>query len=313
MGEVTKIEWCHHTFNPWRGCTKVSAGCAHCYAETLSHRNPAVLGEWGSNGTRVVAAESAWREPRKWDRAAKAAGERRRVFCASLADVFEANDQVYETRGRLWDLIDETPNLDWLLLTKRPENLPAFVPWCFDHAGEYRENFWPNVWLGVSVEDQAAADERIPALLEILAAVRFLSVEPLLGPVDLTRLTWRGDRIDALDSEHDPAGPRIDWVIVGGESGPNARPCDVAWIRSIVDQCAAAGVSCFVKQLGAKPGEWSGPGFIPGSLTAMAIDAHLAAGGSEPDDDWYPLTLADRKGGEPAEWPADLRVQEWPR
>jgi protein gp37/5-methylcytosine-specific restriction endonuclease McrA len=241
MAENSKIEWTHHTFNPWRGCTKVSPGCANCYAETMSGRNPATLGVWGPRGTRVVAAESYWRQPLKWDRDAKAAGERRRVFCASLADVFEGLEtmpreewpKVAEARARLMcEVIPATPNLDWLLLTKRPANavLDGFRP--LHWAGR-----WPdNVWLGVSVEDQQRADERIPELLKVPAAVRFLSVEPLLGAVDLR--PWLSRRFaiwtDCDDQTHaarEPGG--LHWVIVGGESGPGARPCRVEWARSI--------------------------------------------------------------------------------
>lgn len=295
MGIETKIQWCHHTWNPWRGCTKVSPGCANCYAETQSRRNPAVLGEWGPEGRRVLAAENYWKLPHQWHRAAVAAGEGRRVFCASLADVFEDNDQVVDARERVWDTIDQTPALDWLLLTKRPENLGHMVPWCRDHAGQYRERFWPNVWLGTSVEDQARADERIPKLLEIPAAVRFLSIEPLLGPIDLGRCWWRTNG-ESEASPYFDARIGIDWVIVGGESGPDARPCDLAWIRSIVEQCKAAGVACFVKQIGSRPAVQTG--WTGGPYWAE-----------------YPITLGqlhDPKGGDPDEWPADLRVREFP-
>lgn len=232
----------------------MSPGCTNCYAETLSHRNPKVLGEWGPKGVRVVASESAWREPLKWDRAAKATGERHRVFCASLADVFEDRPELVEPRTRLFELIWATPNLDWLLLTKRPEtwrkvmrdtidSIPrrgsgrTALRWnLLDWLQEGQPSGKPhpsNVWLGVSVEDQARADERIPLLLQIPAAARFLSVEPLLGPVSF-----------------DLSG--IDWVIVGGESGHDARPMHPDWARSIRDQCVAVGVPFFFKQWG----EW---------------------------------------------------------
>lgn len=192
----TKIEWTSYrrpdgsmvpgyTFNPWRGCTKVSAGCANCYAETMSKRNPEVLGIWGDNGTRAVATESYWRQPLKWNREAEKAGKRRRVFCASLADVFERRSELEQPRGGLFRLIAETPYLDWLLLTKRPENVNYLSPW--------GSEAWPwpsNIWLGTSVENQEQADKRIPELLKVPARVRFLSCEPLLGPVDLTK--WIG-------------------------------------------------------------------------------------------------------------------------
>lgn len=224
MGQTTGIEWTDHSFNPWRGCTKVSAGCEHCYAETLSKRNPKTLGTWGPRGVRVVAAESYWRQPLKWNREAEAAGERRRVFCASLADVFEdwtgpivhggnhrpaevaiTADAVFDEAGprqltmqdlrrRLFQLIDNTFQLDWLLLTKRPENIRRLIPgrarcaaWpdC-THPQCEADHFYANVWLGISVEDQATADERVPILLDTPAAVRFVSCEPMLSMIDLS-------------------------------------------------------------------------------------------------------------------------------
>jgi protein gp37 len=336
MAEDSKIEWTKHTFNPWRGCTKVSAGCANCYAETLSNRNPAVLGEWGPNGTRVVAAEAQWKLPMKWDREAKAKGEHQRVFCASLADVFErwdgpmvdaAGRKLWATgpdgedgtteptgtpltmdrvRFRLWRLINRTPHLDWLLLTKRPENIMRMGPgeWCNPHTAGGPH--WPaNVWLGTSVEHQAAAVERIPHLLKVPAALRFLSLEPLLGPVDLT------SALDTIDEPGDRLEMRrrgIHWCIVGGESGADARTCRVEWMRSLVEQCRAASVPCFMKQLGERPatmlpdGEcW--PGHSPATNPRFSGDGF---------GHYTVLGLKDRKGGEPAEWPADLRVRQFP-
>jgi protein gp37 len=267
VGADSKIEWTHHTFNPWRGCSKISPGCAHCYAERMSHRNPQLLGEWGDDGVRAMASETYWKQPLSWDRAAQVAGERRRVFCASLADVFEDRPELVAPRVRLFHLINETPNLDWLLLTKRPENVLKFqggngVP------RSWTENFPPNVWMGTSVEDQQRADERIPQLLRIPAPVRFLSIEPLIEAVDL-----EGDSLWCLDcprcedegyhesdtnawichhcdstQKSDEAG--IDWVIVGGESGPGARPLHPDWVRSLRDQCQAAHVPFFFKQWG---------------------------------------------------------------
>lgn len=246
MGENTAIEWSDHTFNPWRGCQKVSPGCANCYAETMSHRNPEVLGEWGPPHAteRVIAAESYWRKPVAWNRAAAEAGRRDRVFCASLADVFEDAPQVAVARARLWLLIEDTPSLDWLLLTKRPENVNGMVPQWWAYEG------WPpNVWLGTSVEDQERADERIPHLLGVPAAVRFLSCEPLLGPVDL-RAEWIELEIQAFGAAGAVPFPRVDWVIVGGESGPGARPMHPDWPRNLRDQAVASGVPFFFKQWG---------------------------------------------------------------
>lgn len=316
MGSATKIEWCDHTFNPWRGCSKVSPGCAHCYAEKTAKRNPAVLGTWGIDGTRVVASESYWIQPLRWNSAAAKAGVRRRVFCASLADVFEARPDLISPRQRLFELIRETPNLDWLLLTKRPESVIQL--WPLYKGWSTIEPPIPNLWLGASVEDQQRADERIPLLLQTPAVVRFLSVEPLLGPVDLTRITRRLSMASTVcgsclqtapDSGRFSAvllGERpIDWVIVGGESGQKARPCDIAWIRSIVRQCREAGVACFVKQLGSNVEAndlIDAADYFPG-------DVRLSRGSS---DFVARVHLRHPKGGDPAEWPEDIRVRAFP-
>jgi protein gp37 len=261
MAEFSKIQWTSATFNPWRGCTKVSEGCLNCYAEQMSGRNPAVLGEWGPEGTRVVAAESYWRGPVAWNRDARKAGERRRVFCASLADVFEGpetmptddgtysgdvhdfipslgNDHIAEARNRLFTLIDGTPHLDWLLLTKRPQNVgPLYGSWLHWTATQVTRatDYPPNVWLGASTENQKRFDERAPHVARFGSRVRFLSAEPLLGPIDMRK--WL-----------DPGA--VNWVIVGGESGPGARPFNPDWARVLRDQCADAGVPFFFKQLG---------------------------------------------------------------
>lgn len=256
MAENSKIEWTHHTFNPWRGCTKVSDGCKNCYAESMSKRNPATLGVWGDNGTRVVAAENYWKQPLKWNRDAAKAGERRRVFCASLADVFEDHPAIMAGwRARLGDLIFRTPHLDWLLLTKRPQNVYRMLP---DFWINFSEPYTmpDNVWLGVSVENQEQADKRIPELLKVPAAVRFLSCEPLLGAVDLRQVKRIGvGNVDVLTGTDCATGEidgmeKVDWVIAGGESGPGARPCHPDWIRSLRDQCQAAGMAFFFKQWG---------------------------------------------------------------
>ena len=175
MAENSAIEWTHHTFNPVLGCQKVGPGCDHCYAEGWAKRSGLVT--WGPGETRRVTSDAYWRQPLKWDREAKAAGERRRVFCASLADVFD-NAWPDGVRDRLWALIKATPNLDWMLLTKRPGNIAKMLP--DDWGGGYR-----NVWLGCTVVNQEEADRDIPKLLAVPAAVRFLSMEPLLGPVEI--------------------------------------------------------------------------------------------------------------------------------
>lgn len=319
MSETTKIEWCDHTWNPWEGCSKVSEGCLNCYAETRANRFQTV--SWGPQGTRRVAAESYWRQPLKWDREAKECGERRKVFCASLADVFEdwqgpmvgsgrvilgkdyrasTNPErrltMGDVRRRLWEIIVATPHLDWLLLTKRPENINRML-------GPRGINFYavegpvpcpqPNVWLGVSVENQKAADERIPLLLQTPAAVRFLSCEPLLEHVHLPTapagMATGGTYIGYPHSVHGTGGVGISWVIIGGESGPKARPCDLSWIESIIEQCSTAKVACFVKQLGSCP-------------VATPVEGYTTG---------LPK-LRDRKGGDMNEFPEYLRVRQWP-
>lgn len=391
MAQNSKIEWTHHTFNPWRGCTKVSAGCDHCYADTMSKRNPGTLGVWGKYGTRVIASEAMWKEPVKWNHEAEYGicpvchgkktlrrteerieqGEglidkivkeefhdpctncnqtgriepyRSRVFCASLADVFEGNETlpigdsravVASARERLFQLIDKTPNLDWLLLTKRPQNIHTLMPLRWRDAGMYPDN----VWLGTSVEDQKTADERIPHLLNTPAAVRFLSVEPLLGPIDFSgdwwcescqarlsggRVTFE-ERCDADGSKvewasvlgNQPEGDcGIDWVIVGGESGPNARPMHVDWVRSIRDQCVEAGVPVFVKQLGANVWDRNDAGFDGDYPHEWPMDTDTDDWRLDPARNYQGarcrVILGDRKGGNWSEWPEDLRIREFP-
>jgi protein gp37 len=220
MGESTKIEWCDHTFNPWIGCTAVSPACDHCYAESLARRYG--WAKWGKGAPRKLTSDANWRKPLAWDRAAEKAGVRRRVFCASLADVFDA--EIPDAwRLKLMQLIWSTPNLDWLVLSKRPQVGKKF----FEHQA-----MPANVWLGTTVEDQKMANLRIPILLSIPARVRFLSCEPLLSDIQL-RTEWL---------------MRLDWIIAGSESGHGARPCDLDWVRSLRDQCQTAGVHFFWKQ-----------------------------------------------------------------
>jgi len=303
----SKIEWTDHTFNPWRGCTKVSPGCANCYAEAMSGRNPAVLGSWGPKGSRVIASESMWRQPVKWNLEARSERVRRRVFCASLADVFGGPETmpageyrgVKAARARLLDLIADTPWLDWLLLTKRPENImPSLREICgaldIDGASDYLAEKWiageapSNVWIGTSMEDQAAADRRIPELLRIPARVRFLSMEPLLGPVDLAGLAFWTDQdgqIVGVEDRDPESFPHIHWVIVGGESGPRARPMHPDWARSIRDQCQQASVPFFFKQWG----EWA-----PGSAFRNDAIVMLDDGRTFLQNDIEGMRAADR-------------------
>ena len=275
MAENSRIEWTHHTFNPWIGCQKVGPGCDHCYAEARDRRFTGGS-LWGPHAPRRRTSAANWRKPLAWNRAAAAAGERHRVFCASLADVFDNHVSIQpEWRDDLWRLIEATPNLDWMLLTKRPGNIGNMLPVPFDF-----DRLYPNVWLGCTVVNQAEADRDIPKLLKVPAKVRFLSMEPLLGQVDPTALPY-GETIGNAPTYQDalrgklwmPAGspswptdPRatvgdrtyvdlcgmIHLVIVGGESGPGARPMHPDWARALRDQCQAAGVAFHFKQ----NGEW---------------------------------------------------------
>ena len=309
MAENSKIEWCDHTFNPWMGCTKVSAACANCYAERDMDKRFGKVA-WGPNGTRVKTSESNWKKPLAWNRKAEESGIRPRVFCASLADVFEDWDGLitcYQTgdplvvnqNGHIWPsgwpsmsdgddwglreytmgdmrqqlfaLIDATPNLDWLLLTKRPENVRRMIK---DVNPEHTraditvpQQFRKNVWLGVSAENQEQADTRIPELLQCrnLASVLFLSCEPLLGGVDIEPWLPGGVPMEYdCDRNKEVIGSReneceieiwkehVDWVIAGGESGPNARPSHPDWFRLLREQCSTAGIPFHFKQWG----EW---------------------------------------------------------
>lgn len=236
MGETTAIKWTDHTFNPWWGCTRVSPGCNHCYAETFAKRTGNAV--WGKDAPRRFFGDKHWAEPLKWDRAAAKAGRPALVFCASMADVFEDRPDLHDERARLFDLIDRTPHLIWQLLTKRPDNVLRLVPFRW-------HSHWPsNVWPGTTVEDQQRADERVQTLAELPAPVRFLSCEPLLGPVDLRMWLW----LPPFEDDERERG--IDWVIVGGESGPGHRNLDLNHARSLRDQCADAGVPFFFKQVG---------------------------------------------------------------
>lgn len=241
MGENTKIEWATHTFNAWWGCTKVSQGCVHCYAETMDKRTGG--DHWGPGKPRKTMSDSYWHQPLKWDAAAKASDRRDRVFCSSMADVFDIEAPAGQ-RERIWGLIRQTPNLDWLLLTKRPGNIRDMLPADWG-------NGYPNVWLGATVEDQSAADTRIPILLSIPAVVRFLSCEPLIGPVTFRWAAWAPlSREPGAVNNHLDGLKGIDWVICGGESGHGSRPMHPDWARSLRDQCVEAGVPFLFKQWG---------------------------------------------------------------
>lgn len=310
MAEKSKIEWTDDTFNPWEGCAKVSGGCKNCYADGRHERyHGHALGDmacWGINAPRMGRSADYWKEPLKWNRQAAKAGVRRRVFCASLADVFERQTDISRSyagtsmetknldgspgltyhfvdieaeRQKLWKLIEETPHLDWLLLTKRPENIMDMVPprW-HSHKGtgiELLEGvaaiptnprfYWPsNVWAGTSVEDQEAANLRIPHLLMVPAPVLFVSMEPLLGRVNLLAVNEGSPfEWDVLHGWRPFAGPEgsntraLDWVILGGESGPNARHLHPSFVRQVRDDCERADTPFHFKQWG----DWLPTGF----------------------------------------------------
>lgn len=242
MAATTQIQWVNrilpdgriiqgHTFNPWWGCLKVSEECKNCYAEGIAHHYGYQV--WGpaSTNTRRFFAATHWHEPITWNRQAEREGHRHSVFCASMADVYEDNPILLPYRERLWQLIEVTPWLNWLLLTKRPENIKAMSLW----GGRGQYQYPDNLWIGTSIGLQSRAEERIPHLLQVPAAVRFLSCEPLLGPLDLS-----------------PWLEQIQWVICGGESGTGARPMNLDWARQLRQQCADAHVPFYFKQVGGR-------------------------------------------------------------
>lgn len=239
MGEKTAISWCDHTFNPWWGCTKVSAECTNCYAETFDER---VGGRhWGDHAHRRFFGEKHWLQPLKWDRDAMRAGERRRVFCASMADVFEDRDDLDESRANLWELILATPHLDWLLLSKRPENMERMIPW-----GQYGigPSPWPNVWLGTTAGTVESLD-RVMILRTVPAVQRFVSCEPLLE--EITAADWDMALASSLALAARGIHP-ITWLIVGNESGPRRRPADIVWVQTARDAAARHNIAFHFKQ-----------------------------------------------------------------
>ena len=223
MAEKTGIAWTDHTFNPWIGCQQVSPGCLNCYAETLVTWRGWT--QWGPGGERTRTSEKYWKQPFRWERRAETSDQRERVFCASLADVFD-NQAPEGARKDLWELIRQTPHLDWQLLTKRPQNMEEMLP------PDWGEGY-PNVWLGISSENQEEYDRRWPLLAATPAALRFISYEPALGGLTL--------------AGHEA---RPDWLIWGGESGRDCRPMDPMWARRITTECREAGVAVFGKQWG---------------------------------------------------------------
>lgn len=289
MASSSSIEWTDATWNPWIGCTQVSPGCAHCYMFRDQRR-------FGLDPELVRRGKTTFREPLRWK-------EPRRVFTCSWSDWFHEGADGW--RNEAWDIIRRTPQHTYQILTKRPERIAEHLP--LDWGRGY-----PNVWLGVSVETQRQA-ERITALMGIAAAVRFVSAEPLLGPLSLRWLAaWPENaprtamNLAAGATNHLDGLRRLDWVIVGGESGPGARPMRLEWAREVVRQCREAGVAVFVKQLGASPlDRFPDDTETPWPLRRMF--------GLTPEETAaVPLVLIDRKGGDPEEWPADLRIREFP-
>jgi protein gp37 len=281
MGINTNIEWAHHTLNLWTGCTKVSEGCKFCYAEKLMDGRFG-RGNWGPLGKRQEV--KSWRANlRRIVKIAKETGERQRVFINSLGDTFEGagtmggydsnNWQLVQSlRKELCEAINKHTELDFLLLTKRPERI----------VGMFHIQQDPNVWIGTSVEDQKTAKDRIPHLEKVNAKVLFLSVEPLLRPVSIKPWIAYGHGTAGYDDQSTPSS-KISWVIIGGESGPGARSMDIEWVRSLISECREANLPVFVKQLGKCP-----------------------TMGGEP----YPVK--DAKGGDMSEWPEDLCIRMLP-
>ena len=333
MGENTKIAWTDDTHNFWRGCTKVSPGCSNCYAEHNVGVKLAGI-KWGKGQPRVRS--KSFEEPLKWNKKPWVCGcgafadfaidanlllcpscmeypHRRRVFSLSLGDWLDPEVPVAWLADML-DVIRRCPNLDFLLLTKRPELWKqrvdsAFLTLKFKDV-ERAQWVWDwlydgkspsNIWLGTTVENQKTADARVEALRKIPAKVRFLSCEPLLSAVDLSKLF----NVHYLGTaEHRPA-VGIDWVIVGGESGNYARVCNVEWIHGIVQQCKTAKVPVFVKQLGSTPvccaPQHSGK--CPPELDPEGWERLCKA---------WPLVINHPKGGDMSEWPEELRIQQFP-
>lgn len=270
MGDTTAIAWTEKTWNPWQGCHKVSAGCANCYM----YRDKARFGQ--DPATVVRSKPATFNAPLKWKEPAL-------VFTCSWSDFFI--EEADPWRDEAWELIRRTPHITYQVLTKRPERIAGHLP------GDWGAG-WSNVWLGLTAENEAALD-RLAYLRDVPAALRFVSAEPLLGSLDLRR-NIPSERILRW---HRPALEGVGWVIVGGESGPNARAMYIQWAAEIVAQCRAAGVPVFVKQLGAHP--------YPRRIPYPAAGPHAYT--------LETVRISDRSGAEPSEWPEDLRIREMPK
>lgn len=311
MGAITGISWTDSTWNPVTGCTRVSEGCRNCYIARTVPRQ-------GQDPWTVVLHPERLYQPLKWK-------QPRRIFVNSLSDLFH-EDVPDEFILECLTVMAIAKRHTFQVLTKRPDRMRKLLSkWGPEDIYLYWRNFsgapreidsWPlpNVWFGVSIENQETADERISLLLQTPAAVRFISAEPLLGPVDLSRWTECGCTSGGEHCLLCLSGG-LNWVIAGGESGPGARPCDVAWIRSIKEQCKAAAVPCFVKQLGSYVCDRNDAGFDGDEPASWPMDSDV----DDPDNEWdyqgarIRIRLTDRKGGDWNEWPEDLRVREFPR
>jgi|FLYN01.1.fsa_nt_gi protein gp37 len=227
MARTTPIPWAHATFNGWIGCVEVSPACDNCYARGISQRFG--YAKWGKDEPRRRTGADYWRQPLRWDAEARRTGRRIRVFAFSMADVFEDRRDLDPWREDFFRLVEKTPNLDWLILTKRAEAMKRLLP------PSWLKEPRPNVWLGVTAENQRRAEERIPALFDVPAVVRWASVEPILDHVDLSGFEGM-----------------LDWVVVGGESGRSARPTPISWVKHVILQCRRTNIPVFVKQLGAR-------------------------------------------------------------
>lgn len=361
MSAQTGISWTDSTFNPWMGCTKVSPACDHCYAERdMDTRLGRV--KWGAGQPRVRTSVQNWNRVLRWNHdpwcecrkcgwrgPIKALNEgdamprchgcgsfslsaaRRRVFCASLADWLD-NEVEIEWLVDLLDLIRRTPNLDWLLLSKRIGNWRGRIE-AARNSGSASVTLmnwlhdWltgsppANVWLGSTVINQEEADRDVPKLLNVPARVRFLSIEPMLGPINLDEIPpqrlhgplshYCQRHFPRKDCGCDRQQPGIHWIICGGESGAHARPLDMQWVRSIVQQCKAANVPVHVKQMGRTPffgdegAGWAYDFFGGG-------DNHWRPDYRTPDGELGVCEFRDREGRDINEWPEDLRVQQFP-
>ena len=308
MGQTTGIKWTDATGNFWWGCQRVSPGCENCYAEQLATVRRK-LPVWGPpKTTRRDRKKDVWTDIVKWNAAAAREGRRLKVFVSSMADVFEDHPQVAPWRDEALALLAGLTSLDVQLLTKRPENITRMVPPAWLAPGG-----WPaHVWVGTTVEDQKRADERIPHLLAVPARVRFLSCEPMIEAVNLEAAFCVYDRHGA------PSGPRCNaagspanpWVIIGGESGSDARPFAAEWARDILTQCDEAGVAAFMKQFGDNPtttlpNDETWPTHSPDGSGVQFVNGDGFGR--------YCVRGLGHHGADPSKWPVQYRVQRFPK